>query len=124
MRFSFFCCFRLALALAVFSPAARAQNGAPDLPKPAGTLAPAPASPAELPDFNRDATESNITGLVPWLLERYHYSRHPFDAEISGKFLDRYLDALDHWHLYFLQSDLAQFDGYRATLAEPVLAST
>ena len=34
------------------------------------------------------------------------YLRQQFNDEISSKFLDRYLDALDNLHLYFVQSDL------------------
>jgi carboxyl-terminal processing protease len=119
MRFSIYGCARLALALAVFPAAARAQTAAPDVPT--DTLVPPPSGLKEISDFSRDETESNITFLLPRLLEYFHYSHHPFDAEISGKFLDRYLDSLDHWHLYFLQSDLQQFDLYRATLPELTL---
>jgi carboxyl-terminal processing protease len=115
MRFSFFSCTRLALVLAVFPGAARAQNDASDAPS-TNTLVPPPASLKEIPDASRDETEGNITSLVPRLLQLYHYSHHPLDAEISSKFLDRYLDTLDHWHLYFLKSDLDQFEVYRASL--------
>lgn len=114
MTFSFSNCTRLALALAVFPILVRAQSAPPD------TQAPPPASPKQLSDAGRDETEGNITSLVPRLLQALHYSHHPFDAEISSKFLDRYLDTLDHWHLYFLQSDLDQFEVYRTNL--PVLS--
>ena len=103
MRYSFFGCCRLAMVLAVFPAAARAQTGAPAGAQP-------PATAASKASF--EETEGNITALVPRLLEALQYSHHPFDAAMSVKFLDRYLDALDHWHLYFLQTDLRQFDGY------------
>jgi len=107
MRHSFFSCCRLALALALFPAAARAHAGAPT-----NTQVPPPANLREISNTNMEDTEGNITSLVPRLLEALHYSHHPFDAGMSDKFLDRYLDTLDHWHLYFLQSDLRQFDGY------------
>jgi carboxyl-terminal processing protease len=50
------------------------------------------------------------------LLEVSHYSRQPFDAGVSSKFYDRYLESLDREHLQFLQSDLAEFDHYRTNL--------
>ena len=118
MRFSIYGCSRLALALAVFPAAARAQTPAPDVSRPTDTLVPPPANLKEISGASRDETEGNITFLVPGLLQSLHYSRHPFDAEISSKFLDRYLDTLDHWHLFFLQSDLKEFDVYRTTLPE------
>jgi carboxyl-terminal processing protease len=50
------------------------------------------------------------------LLERYHYLQHPFDGEISSRFLDRYTRDLDFQRMHFLQSDLADFEGYRHRL--------
>jgi carboxyl-terminal processing protease len=63
-------------------------------------------------------TEANIAGLTASVLEHSQFAHHPLDAELAGKFLDRYLDALDGSHLLFLQSDVDEFDGYRATLAQ------
>ena len=60
-----------------------------------------------------DANIARVTGLI---LERYHYSKQPLNDEVSSKFLDRYLNALDNLHIYFLQSDLAEFEEYRTTL--------
>ncbi|HXR08130.1 MAG TPA: carboxy terminal-processing peptidase [Candidatus Acidoferrum sp.] len=102
--------WRLALVLALFPAAARAQNGAVVAPfRPA-------ADAGDITEASRDMTESNITALVPRLLEDWHYSQHPFDAGLSSKFLDRYLDSLDSRHVYFLQSDLKEFDAYRTNL--------
>ena len=116
MRLSFYRCSRLALVLAVFPVAAQAQTGRSDVQPSTDTLVPPPANLREMANVSLEQTEANITGLVPRLLEGLQYSRHPFDAEISGKFLDRYLDELDHWHLYFLQSDLQQFEVYSNNL--------
>jgi carboxyl-terminal processing protease len=60
-----------------------------------------------------DATIAQITAdrLVAW-----NYSQHPFDEEISSKFLDRYLDSLDYLHMFFLKSDIAEFEQYRTNL--------
>ncbi len=114
MRVPFYHGCRLALVLAVFPAAARAQDqalGAPGHPA---------ANAGDISEANRDLTEGNITALVPKLLEQWHYSHHPFDAGMSSKFLDRYLDIFDGRHIYFLQSDLKQFDVYRSNL--PVLS--
>ena len=61
-------------------------------------------------------TEKNIALVTSTLLEKIHYAQKPFDDEISGKLLDRYLDALDAWHLQLFQSDVAEFQSYRAKL--------
>ncbi len=61
-------------------------------------------------------TESNIAQLICKLLERSHYSQREFDDDVSSKFLDRYIEALDQQHLHFLKSDLAEFDVYRTQL--------
>src|ERR1051325_6636500 len=65
--------------------------------------------------------EASIARVTATILERGHYLRQPFNDEISSKFLDRYLDALDNLHLYFIQSDLKEFDSYRHSLDELTL---
>ncbi|HEY0455416.1 MAG TPA: carboxy terminal-processing peptidase [Verrucomicrobiae bacterium] len=65
--------------------------------------------------------DGNIAKVVATILERGHYLRQPFNDEISSKFLDRYLDALDNLHIYFTQSDLKEFEDYRATLDDMIL---
>ncbi len=70
--------------------------------------------PAPTPEV--DKTEANIARVTAALLQQQHFLHHPFDKEIANKFLDRYLDELDHYHLYFLQSDLNDFAPYRTNL--------
>jgi len=65
-----------------------------------------------------DPNESSIAKITATLLERSHYSRKPFDDSVSEKFMDRYLEALDPLHFYFLQSDLQEFEKYRHSLDE------
>jgi len=57
-----------------------------------------------------------IAKVTTTIFENAHYLRQPFNDEKSAKFLDRYLDSLDNLHLYFLQSDVQQFEKYRTTL--------
>ena len=113
MRVAFYQGCRLALALAVFPTATRAQSG-----EPAAGAPPPPPDAEEIAKPSHEEEEGNITALVPTLLQLWHYTHHRFDTEMAGKFLDRYLDSLDHWHLYFLQSDLNHFEAYRDTLRE------
>ncbi len=68
-------------------------------------------------------TESNIAKFAARLLERTHYSQQQLDDEVSGKWLDRYIDSLDRLHLYFLESDVGEFEKYRTELDNLTLES-
>lgn len=57
--------------------------------------------------------DANIAKVISKLLERSHYLRKEFNDEMSSKFFDKYLDSLDNLRLYFLQSDVEEFEGYR-----------
>jgi carboxyl-terminal processing protease len=101
MNASFFYRGLLALALAAFSPSARAQ---------------AAARPTTAPTLHGDETDALIAVWTATAVQAFQYSHHPFDAEISGRFLDRYLEALDYNHTFFLRSDLSDFETYRSNL--------
>ena len=60
--------------------------------------------------------DPRIAYVTARLLEEFHYSQQPLDPEVSERFFDNYLDALDSRHENFLQSDLAEFDHYRTNL--------
>ena len=88
----------LALAFSFYCPqAARAGDA----------TSPPPAS---------DPTDANIAQIEADMLQTWQYSQHPFDQEISSRFLDRYLEVLDYSHMYFLQSDIKEFEHYRTNL--------
>jgi carboxyl-terminal processing protease len=75
------------------------------------------AQPA-IPPADTRTTDANITRLTTGLLEHSQFAHHPFDGQLAGTVLDRYLDALDGAHSIFLQSDIDDFAAYRATLAQ------
>ncbi len=60
--------------------------------------------------------DASIASVTAHLLENTGYTGHHQPEEISNKFLTRYLETLDPNHLYFLQSDLAEFAPYRTNL--------
>jgi carboxyl-terminal processing protease len=68
------------------------------------------------PPASADPTDANIAQIEADMLQTWQYSQHPFDQEISSKFLDRYLETLDYSHIYFLQSDINEFETYRTNL--------
>jgi carboxyl-terminal processing protease len=63
-------------------------------------------------------TEANLTRLTTDILEHSQLAHHPFDNQLAGTLLDRYLDALDGARSLFRQSDLDDFAVYRTTLAQ------
>jgi carboxyl-terminal processing protease len=83
---------------------------------PLPTLFAATAGTNALPKLTPGPNDGRIAYVTARLLEEYHYSQHPLDKEMSEKFFDSYLDALDPQHLYFLKSDLAEFAPYRTNL--------
>ena len=68
------------------------------------------------PLASADSTDANIAQIEADMLQTWQYSQHPFDQEISGRFLDRYLETLDYSHIYFLQCDINEFEAYRTNL--------
>jgi len=52
------------------------------------------------------------------LMAHSHYLNHPLDAQMSSKVFDEYINALDPRHLYFLESDMKEFEPLRAKLGE------
>jgi carboxyl-terminal processing protease len=69
---------------------------------------PAPVTPG--------TNDGRIAYVTSWMLEHAHYLHLKFDSKLSSRFLDRYIDTLDPQHMYFLQSDIAEFDAYRDKL--------
>jgi carboxyl-terminal processing protease len=68
-------------------------------------------------------TEANITRLTTSLLEHSQFAHHPFDSDLAGALLDRYLDALDGTRSLFLQTDVDEFAANRATLPQATRAA-
>jgi carboxyl-terminal processing protease len=96
------------------------------------------AQPAELERDNALISERHTNGfkakpLVPGpddariaryasaILERNHYLQQRLDDDVSSRFLEKYLDALDPAHLVFFQSDLAEFEKWRRELDDMTL---
>ena len=79
---------------------------------------PSPAQMLQLSETGGsvDPTDANIATIAADVLQTWQYEQHPFDKDISSKFLDRYLDTLDYSHMYFLKSDLDEFEMYRTNL--------
>jgi carboxyl-terminal processing protease len=57
---------------------------------------------------------------VGWLLPNGHLMQHPLDDAISARAWTNYLAMLDYDHVYFLQSDIAEFERSRDKLDDAV----
>jgi len=86
-----------------------------------GALTPSAEAAQPKPKPANAEDNAKIARFVSQMLVSSHYSRHPFDDEMSARFLDMLLDNLDPQHLYFLQSDIAEFDKYRTQLDDLTL---
>ena len=60
-----------------------------------------------------EGESSAVARLIAGMLARNHYIKQPIDEKVSSKFLDKYIDTLDPQHIYFLESDLTDFEVWR-----------
>ncbi len=60
--------------------------------------------------------DRQVTLAVSALLKREHLSRHPLDDEISERWLKTYLKTLDPFKVYFMQSDIDEFNEHKDDL--------
>jgi carboxyl-terminal processing protease len=110
----------LAVGIAACTAGVHGRSGGAGKPVAAalGSSRGAPSVGKQSLEVEKPTTEANITRLTANILERSQFAHHPLDAELAGKFLDNYLDSLDGTRSLFLQSDIAEFAPYRATLAQ------
>ncbi|HEV7926348.1 MAG TPA: carboxy terminal-processing peptidase [Verrucomicrobiae bacterium] len=93
------------------------------LPKAHGAPPPEPRTVAEMAAA-ADPNDAIVAQIAAANLQHYHYTQRPFDEEMSSRFLDRFLDSLDYLHMFFLQSDIAEFEQYRTKLNVMTLEDT
>ncbi len=78
-----------------------------------------PPAPPELRPGPDDGRIIHTCAAV--ILEKYHYSQHPFDNDYSSKMLDHYIKSLDPRRIHFLQTDLDKFELWRNKLDDLTL---
>ncbi|MBM3888449.1 MAG: tail-specific protease [Verrucomicrobia bacterium] len=59
-----------------------------------------------------------IAAMIVRLFEHAHFAHHKLDNEVAARFLKKYIEGLDYNHLFFLQSDVQEFERYQARLDE------
>ena len=65
-------------------------------------------------DYTKSQQET-IAELVEQLEER-HYAGLRYDDELSSQHLDNYINSLDGGKMFFLASDIEEFDKYRTVM--------
>jgi len=68
---------------------------------------------------NSDGTTAR---LVCKMIERFHINQASINDDISSRLVDRYIEDLDPNKLYFLQSDIENFNSYRRKLDDQLLS--
>ncbi|WP_231739624.1 carboxy terminal-processing peptidase [Thalassoglobus polymorphus] len=63
-----------------------------------------------------DAADGETAVLVSKIIPQFHLSRRSIDDEVSGALLDSFIKDLDPQKLYFLDSDIQEFQKYRTQL--------
>jgi len=79
----------------------------------------APSSPISA--LKPGEQDSNVARYVSRLLPRRHISGRAVDDQISSRALDTFVKMLDPVKLYFLQSDVAEFERYRNQIDDLIL---
>ena len=64
-----------------------------------------------------DSQRSTMVELIEQLEER-HYAKLKYDNSFSSQHLDAYVDSLDGGKMFFLASDLEEFEQYRSVMDE------
>jgi carboxyl-terminal processing protease len=72
------------------------------------------------PELAPLAKHERIGELVTEFVEKSHYQHSSVDDALSAQVLDRYIEALDGNHMYFLASDIEAFQKYRNQLDDMV----
>lgn len=67
-----------------------------------------------------DPADVETAKLVAQLIPRNHLNRTPIDDDTSSNLFDRFIKDLDPQKLYFLKSDIDQFEQHRATLDDEI----
>ena len=67
-----------------------------------------------------DPSQAQAALWASKVLARYHYKAMPLDDALSEKIFDRYFKTLDGEKLYFVQSDVDQFDVVRNKLDDAI----
>lgn len=64
-------------------------------------------------DIKPTAAQYKAEELSTRILSNYHYRKTKLTDSLSSAIFDKYIDGIDHGRLYYLASDMAEFEKYR-----------
>jgi carboxyl-terminal processing protease len=64
-------------------------------------------------DIKPVASQFKAEELTTRILSNYHYRKTKLNDSLSAVMFDKYIDGIDHGRLYYLASDLADFEKYK-----------
>jgi carboxyl-terminal processing protease len=64
-------------------------------------------------DIKPIAAQYKAEELSARILSNYHYRKIQLNDSLSSAIFDKYIDGIDHGRLYYLASDMAEFEKYR-----------
>ena len=67
-------------------------------------------------DLTPTSDQSKVSVMIAQILSQYHYQKTNVDDSLSSQLLDNYLKNLDFNKMYFLESDVKNFEKYRYQL--------
>lgn len=73
----------------------------------------APAAVSMDEDIKPIPAQYKAEELTTRILSSYHYRKTRLNDSLSAAIFDKYIDAIDHGKLYYLASDLAEFEQYK-----------
>jgi carboxyl-terminal processing protease len=76
-----------------------------------GILIPSETSMQE--DIRPTIAQYKAEELSTRILSSYHYRKLPLNDSLSSAIFDKYIDVIDHGRLYYLASDISEFEQYR-----------
>src|SRR5436190_10848919 len=76
------------------------------------------AGPADTTQLKAKPVFGKEAKIISYLLDNNHYRKIRFGDSLSSVVLDSYFSELDNNKIYFLASDVQQFEKYRTKLDE------
>lgn len=71
-----------------------------------------------------DSEHAKDNRLITQLISRYHYKKFDLNDSLSSIIFDNYIKMLDNNKMYFLQSDIDEFEQYRDKFDDYLLTGT
>lgn len=78
------------------------------------------ATPEDVTPLRPEKKHAISSQVIANLLRQYHFMHKKIDDNVSSELLDSYIDIFDRNRMYFLASDIAQFEKFRTSLDDNI----